>query len=96
MGSLLKSFSRLERIYYWVSGLEPARIEACVRHVPQRFLEAAKSILEALDPETDPWLKQTILGCFAICPQNGTKRSDLHKDELEEHLYTILLTNLLT
>ena len=34
MGQLLKSFSRLRRIDYWVSGHEPARIEACWRETP--------------------------------------------------------------
>jgi hypothetical protein len=88
MGPLLKSFSRLERIQYWVSGLGSARIEACVRFFPQRFPKlpkrfqkignrkwnaVAKELFKSSKPFTD--ISQFVGGML--------QGSDLHKDDRE-------------
>lgn len=88
MGPLLKSFSRLERIHYWVSGLGPARIEACVRQVPHRFLKLPNYVGRKTNSKWSVVEKKffiqnsTIDRHDAIHLSNGS-RGDLHKDDLE-------------
>jgi hypothetical protein len=88
MGSLLKSLSRLvEQIHYWVSGLEPARIEAGVRQIPHRFLKLPNHF-EKRDKQKVEYGKSCslITPPFTDIPQfvrGMEQRSDLHKDDLE-------------
>ena len=52
MGSLLNSFIALQRTHYWVSGEQPARIEACSRFFFPTLHEAA-SVFDAGSPQDD-------------------------------------------
>jgi hypothetical protein len=86
MGSLLKSFSRLARIQYWVSGLRSARIEACLRFLPQRFLEAAKGVSEERQIESGVQLNKSYSKAFTDISRfvrGMIQSSDLHKDDRE-------------